>query len=110
MRPDIAAVVLFEGMESGWFTGKTLDQLVDAHVDGDEQADFLHSRAIINGKDRAELIARYAQAFLAALVTAGVTVAKPAPPPPPPAKPAPAPAPAKPASKYRTLLARWMRD
>jgi putative chitinase len=111
LRPDIAAVLLFEGMEGGWFTGRTLDQLVDAHVDGDELSDFLHSRAIINGKDRAEIIARYAQAFLAALVAAGVEVAAPAPKPVVPvAKPTPTVTPAKPASKYRTLLARWMRD
>ena len=94
MRPDIAAVLLFEGMEGGWFTGRTLDQLVDARIDGDELSDFLHSRAIINGKDRAEMIARYAQAFLVALVAAGVNDAAPAPT-----------APAKPGA-FRTLLHR----
>jgi putative chitinase len=127
LRPDIAAVLLFEGMEGGWFTGKTLDQLVDAKVDGDEAKDFLHSRAIINGKDRAEMIANYAQAFLAALVAAGVEIAAPKPlaplPPPTPAappkqasnprvegyQPAPPVAPAK-QGKFRTLLYRYLRD
>ncbi|CAM5772061.1 hypothetical protein LMIY3S_03717 [Labrys miyagiensis] len=67
MRPDVASAVLFEGMEDGWFTGVDLDDTIDANIDGDEHADFVRARKIINGKDRAELIAGYSDKFLAAL-------------------------------------------
>lgn len=70
MRMDIAIVLLFEGMEQGWFTGVDLDDTVDALIDGDEHADFVKARRIINGKDRAELIAGYADKFLKALQVA----------------------------------------
>lgn len=67
MEPRIAALIMFLGMEEGWFTGKTLDQLVDPNIDGDEHADAVQSRRIINGTDRAELIAGYSDQFLKAL-------------------------------------------
>lgn len=70
MEPRIAAMIMFLGMEEGWFTGKTLDQLVDPDIDGDEHADAVRSRAIINGSDRAEKIAGHADHFLNALVVA----------------------------------------
>jgi putative chitinase len=72
MLPDVAALVLFEGMEEGWFTGVKLDDTVDGNVDGDEHADFIRARRIINGTDRAEQIARYADVFLAGLTAMGV--------------------------------------
>lgn len=92
MEPRIAALIMFLGMEEGWFTGKTLDQLVDPNVDGDEHADAVRSRAIINGSDRAELIAGYADDFLAALIAAEKAgpipdVVKPVNVPPPPQPP-----------------------
>lgn len=67
MRTDLASVILFEGMEDGWFTGLKLDDEIDAVVDGDEFADFVKARKIINGSDRAQLIAGYATHFLTAL-------------------------------------------
>lgn len=67
LRPDVAAVILFEGMEDGWFTGISLDQEIDNVVDGDEHAEFIQARRIINGTDRAALIAGYADIFLGAL-------------------------------------------
>lgn len=70
MEPKIAAMIMFIGMEEGWFTGKTLDQLVDPNIDGDEHADSVKSRAIINGTDRAEKIAGHADVFLKAIVAA----------------------------------------
>lgn len=70
MVPVTAAQIMFVGMEEGWFTGKTLDQLVDLKIDGDEHIDYVKSRAIINGTDRAELIAGYADKFLMALKAA----------------------------------------
>lgn len=89
MEPRIAAQIMFLGMEEGWFTGKTLDQLVDPQIDGDEHADAVNARGIINGTDRAELIAGYADAFLGALrASYRAEAAQQLPPPQPaPAKP-----------------------
>lgn len=67
MKPEYAIPIMFIGMEEGWFTGRTLDQTIDEVVDGDEHADFLRARAIINGTDKAELIADYSWAFLTVL-------------------------------------------
>jgi len=67
MRMEIAVPVMFEGMEDGWFTGVDLDDTIDAIKDGDEHADFVKARRIINGTDRAELIAGYGDKFLTAL-------------------------------------------
>jgi|SRR5215218_1498143 len=78
MRPDLAIAIMLEGMERGWFTGKSLDQRIDAKVDGDEHADFVRGRAIINGTDKAEAIAKHGDAFLAAL-KAGAAIPQPAP-------------------------------
>lgn len=71
MQPRIAALIMFEGMEDGWFTSVKLDDVIDANIDGDEHADFIRARRIINGSDRAELIAGYADGFLKALTAAG---------------------------------------
>lgn len=67
MRPDLAAHIMFLGMEEGWFTGMTLDKAIDENIDGDEHGDYLRARRIVNGTDRAELIAQHSDAFLKAL-------------------------------------------
>lgn len=85
MQPAIAVLILFIGMEEGWFTGKTLDATVDDRIDGDEHKDFLASRKIINGTDRDELIAGYAMKYLkvlSACVTPDKALAPPAIKPP----------------------------
>ncbi len=64
MRPDIAADVMIIGMKQGWFTGRHLSEFFN-----ERQTDWVGARRIINGTDRAELIAGYAKAFLAALHT-----------------------------------------
>lgn len=99
MEPRVAAMIMFLGMEEGWFTGKTLDQLVDPDIDGDEHADAVKSRAIINGSDRAELIAGYSDHFLAALVAASSVAA-------PPLVPEPDPLPEPPTPKAPSLWSR----
>lgn len=53
---DNALFILVYGMKHGTFTGKKL--LDYFNING---SDFIGARAIINGKDRAEKIARYAQ-------------------------------------------------
>lgn len=63
-RPDIAARVLVKGMQTGGFTGRKLgDYIIDR---GNHDA-FVRSRRIINGTDRAELIAGYADQVLEAI-------------------------------------------
>jgi len=75
MRPDLAAAVMFIGMEEGWFTGLDVDDIIDDRIDNDEHADFIRARRIINGTDRAEKIARHASAFLKALIAASAPAA-----------------------------------
>lgn len=93
MRPDLAIAIMFEGMEHGWFTGKSLDRRIDAKVDGDEHADFVKGRPIINGTDKAEAIARHADHFLVALLAASTKQGEAVLKPLNPVKAVPAPAP-----------------
>jgi len=62
MQPDIAARIMRQGMEEGWFTGVTLKAcLPSSGVATHDQ--YVHARTIINGKDRDELVEDYAQVF-----------------------------------------------
>ena len=62
MQMDISLKILFIGMVQGMFTGKTLGQYFN-----DDTADWVEARRIVNGKDRAELIAGYAVHFFESL-------------------------------------------
>lgn len=53
-----AAQIAINGMAEGWFTGKKLSDYLN-----DDVTDYLSSRKIINGTDKAELIAAYALDF-----------------------------------------------
>lgn len=66
MRPDIAAAIMIYGMVEGWFTHKRLADYIHGQT-----TDFIGARRIINGTDRAQLIAGYAQQFLEDLTAAG---------------------------------------
>lgn len=67
LEPDIAAKIMIHGMAEGWFTGKKLADYLPK--DGEaEQEDFRLARKIINGTDRADLIAGYAMVFQSALL------------------------------------------
>lgn len=69
MQIDIAARITREGMVEGWFTGKALRHyLPDARG---TLAQYTAARRIINGTDKAELIAGYAMLFEAALIAGG---------------------------------------
>lgn len=61
LQMPIAVKIMFDGMEHGWFTGKSL---------GDYQ-DYVPMRRIINGTDKANQIAKYARTFETALRGAG---------------------------------------
>ena len=60
LEPKIAAIVLFEGMKGGMFTGVGLPRYFSDAVD-----DPVNARRIINGTDHAEDIAAIHHAFLA---------------------------------------------
>ena len=60
LRPDIAAMVLVKGMAQGAFTGRKLSHYM---VDRGTHASFVRARRIINGSDRAEKVADYADTF-----------------------------------------------
>lgn len=60
---EIASKIMFQGMRDGWFTGKKLSNYCHKNP-----PDFLNARRIINGLDRAGLIASYARRFLDGLV------------------------------------------
>ena len=70
MRPDIAAQIMRCGMEAGWFTGRAFKDYLPANGPANS-GNFLSARRIINGTDRAELIAGYAVKFQDALLAGG---------------------------------------
>lgn len=84
-RLDHATTILIDGMMLGTFTGKKLPDYVAG-----AKKDYVGARRVVNGTDRAAMIATYARAFEKALVEAGYSAAAASPAP---AKPAPAPAP-----------------
>lgn len=57
LDPEIAAKIIVNGMTAGWFTGKKLS----------DYDHYTSMRRVVNGTDRAELIAGYAEKFEKAL-------------------------------------------
>lgn len=64
LEPEIAFQIVTLGMFQGWFTGKKLADYITL-----DKTDYTGARAIINGKDRAGLIAGYARNFETILKT-----------------------------------------
>lgn len=62
-RPDISAQVLITGMLDGDFTGKKLSDYIHYGLD----FEFQGARRVVNGRDKAALIAGYAEIFLSAI-------------------------------------------
>jgi hypothetical protein len=62
LRPDISAAIMVLGMEGGWFTGRKLSDALPA-VGPARLDQFIRSRPIINGTDKATDIARIAVTF-----------------------------------------------
>lgn len=85
LQPKYAAPILILGMSEGWFTGKKLSDYI-----GGNGADFLHARRIVNGLDKADLIAGYAKDYVLLLNADGYGLSAPPAPVPPPS-PAPEP-------------------
>lgn len=69
LDPDISAKVMVAGMKEGWFTGKTLGTYLTEKEGTLSQ--FVSCRRIINGTDKAQLIAGYSVKFQNALKKAG---------------------------------------
>lgn len=69
MVPANAARIMREGMVEGWFTGKRLKDCLPTRLGFLSQ--YQQARRIINGTDKAALIAGYAMQFEAALVKGG---------------------------------------
>ncbi len=62
LNPRWAAQILIRGSNEGWFTGKKLGDYLTP-----TKKDYRNARRVINGTDRAGLIAGYARKFEAAL-------------------------------------------
>lgn len=86
MDPEIAYRIMSIGMHEGWFTGKKLRDYIHG-----ERRDYLNARRIINGTDKAALIAGYAGDFEKALRAATIQP-RSEPKPTPEEMPAPKPA------------------
>lgn len=63
LEMDVSIKILFIGMTQGLFTGVNL-----ARYFNDQREDWVNARKIINGLDKADLIALYAKRFLACLL------------------------------------------
>ena len=75
MEPQIAAVIMVYGMIEGWFTGRKLsDDLPASGAATFKQ--FEDSRDIINGRDKDDVIARFAIDFQTALLRGGYRPAR----------------------------------
>lgn len=70
LDPAIAADIMRRGMEEGWFTGRSFKSQLPAAGSATEDQ-FVAARRIINGQDRAGLIAGYAIQFQNALLLGG---------------------------------------
>ena len=58
LMPDYAAQILVIGSMRGLFTGKKVSDYIN-----DQKCDFVNCRRVINGRDKAGLIAGYAEQF-----------------------------------------------
>lgn len=65
LNSKYAVAILFYGMSTGMFTGSSLHTFIHGGT-----IDFVHARKIINGMDRADLIAGYAKSFMHAVSAA----------------------------------------
>lgn len=58
LKPEYAVRILVDGMRLGTFTGRKLSDYISG-----SKADYKNARRIINGTDKADLIAQYAKAY-----------------------------------------------
>lgn len=82
LQPEYSAKILVIGSSEGWFTGKKLSDYMTL-----QKSDFVGARRIINGTDKAALIAGYAKEYDALLKAEGYGENAPAKPAPRPSTP-----------------------
>ena len=82
LQNEISALVLYDGMTVGWFTGVGLPKYFNATVE-----DPVNARRIVNGTDQAQTIAGYYWKFKPAIVTTTEPAPSPEPEPPPETQP-----------------------
>jgi putative chitinase len=70
LDPVLAAEILERGMREGWFSGRRLADVLPLGGRA-TRAQFVAARRIVNGQDRAALIADYALRFQDALLAGG---------------------------------------
>jgi putative chitinase len=70
MNPEVAAKIMREGMDQGWFTGKSFSSYLPVKGRATRQQ-FHMARYIINGTDKASQIADHALKFQSALEAGG---------------------------------------
>lgn len=58
MKPEIAVKILVVGSMEGWFTGKKISDYITL-----QKSDFRNARKVINGLDKASVIARIAREY-----------------------------------------------
>jgi putative chitinase len=59
---ELNAFITFEGMIQGVFTGRDLNSYIN-----EDETDYVNARRVVNGLDKAELVAEYAHKFYGAL-------------------------------------------
>jgi putative chitinase len=74
LSPEIASKIIVDGMTNGWFTGKKMS----------DYDSYKNMRRVVNGTDKADLIAGYAEKFEDALKMAPAKPVEPINPIPPP--------------------------
>jgi hypothetical protein len=74
LDPEVASQIIFQGMLEGWFTGKKLGDYVNDII-----TDYYNARRVVNGTDRADMLAGYAESFEQALRAANYGVVEPEP-------------------------------
>lgn len=62
LDPALAVPILFRGMIEGLYTGRRLGQYIAG-----ARCDFVGARRVVNGEDKATLIAGYARRYSAAI-------------------------------------------
>jgi hypothetical protein len=63
LEDEVSAIILYDGMMEGWFTGVGLPEYFNDMIE-----DAVNARKIVNGLDHAEVIAEHYDAFKSALV------------------------------------------
>jgi putative chitinase len=70
LSPAVAADVLERGMREGWFSGRRLMDVLPLGGRASRNQ-FRAARTVVNGRDRADLVADYAMRFQDALLAGG---------------------------------------